>query len=198
MTGLTLYNHYAIIQKRVHHLVYSIKIRRESNMEELRKTTILFLIEKDMDGGVARVLLAMKKRGFGEGRWNGVGGKVADKIEEAVEEAAVREAKEEIGVDIETDDLQKVAELTFVFPHRPEWSDILHVFFVENWSGDPVETEEMRPQWYDVKDVPYAEMWDSDKMWLPPVLNGDKVKATFEFDESDGVTSADVNVVQDI
>ncbi|CAN0571511.1 unnamed protein product, partial [Ectocarpus sp. 12 AP-2014] len=38
----------------------------------------------------------MKKRGFGEGKWNGFGGKVESG--ESVEEAAKRELMEEAGV----------------------------------------------------------------------------------------------------
>lgn len=44
--------------------------------------TLLFVVESD------RVLLGMKKRGFGAGRWNGFGGKV-DR-DETIEEAAKR------------------------------------------------------------------------------------------------------------
>lgn len=36
-----------------------------------------------------KVLIGMKKRGFGEGRWNGFGGKVQEN--ETIEEAAKRE-----------------------------------------------------------------------------------------------------------
>ena len=42
-----------------------------------------------------RVLLGMKKRGFGKGRWNGFGGKV--KEGETIEEATKRETLEEAG-----------------------------------------------------------------------------------------------------
>ncbi|XP_023213973.1 7,8-dihydro-8-oxoguanine triphosphatase-like [Centruroides sculpturatus] len=36
----------------------------------------------------SRVLLGLKKRGFGEGKWNGFGGKVQEG--ETIEEAAIR------------------------------------------------------------------------------------------------------------
>ena len=42
------------------------------------------------------ILLAMKKRGFGEGKYNGVGGKIEGT--ETPEAAMLRETKEEIGV----------------------------------------------------------------------------------------------------
>ncbi len=45
--------------------------------------TLLFVMESD------RVLLGMKKRGFGAGRWNGFGGKV--EAQESIEEAAKRQ-----------------------------------------------------------------------------------------------------------
>ena len=42
------------------------------------------------------ILLAMKKRGFGEGKYNGVGGKIEGT--ETPEATMLRETKEEIGV----------------------------------------------------------------------------------------------------
>ena len=71
----------------------------------LRQTTLCFLT-KDK-----KVLLAMKKRGFGNGRWNGVGGKL--NAGETIRQAAIREAKEEIGVTVWQ--MEKVAVLDFYF-----------------------------------------------------------------------------------
>ena len=51
----------------------------------------LYIITRD-----ERVLLGMKKRGFGEGRWNGFGGKLHEG--ETCEEAALRELEEESGL----------------------------------------------------------------------------------------------------
>ena len=49
-----------------------------------RQLLTLGLIYQD-----GKVLLGYKKRGFGEGWWNGFGGKV--KVEESIEDAAKRE-----------------------------------------------------------------------------------------------------------
>ena len=59
----------------------------------MKQTTLCFLLN---DRG--EVLLAMKKRGFGTGKWNGVGGKVQEG--EDIAAAALREIKEEIGVTV--------------------------------------------------------------------------------------------------
>ena len=53
--------------------------------------TTLCLLKKDNE-----ILLAMKKRGFGEGKYNGVGGKIENG--ETPEEAMLRETQEEISV----------------------------------------------------------------------------------------------------
>jgi 8-oxo-dGTP pyrophosphatase MutT (NUDIX family) len=72
---------------------------------EKKIMTLSFLQE---DG---RVLLAMKKRGFGEGRWNGYGGKV--KEGETIEQAARREILEESGLQVTG--LEKRGEVDFTF-----------------------------------------------------------------------------------
>ena len=45
-----------------------------------------------------KILLGMKKRGFGKGRWNGFGGKLNDG--ESIEEATIREVRGETGIKI--------------------------------------------------------------------------------------------------
>ena len=41
----------------------------------MRDSTLLFLVKKEGDK-ISNICLPMKKRGFGAGRYNGVGGKV--------------------------------------------------------------------------------------------------------------------------
>lgn len=139
-----------------------------------KKATLVFLIKND------EVLLAMKKRGFGEGRWNGSGGKVHDG--ETIEEAAKREVKEEIGVSI--NNLNKVATLNFYFSEEPEWDQQVIVYLAKDWKGEPVESEEMKPKWFKIDKIPYDQMWSDDSYWIPQVLSGKKVKADFLFDNN--------------
>ncbi len=143
----------------------------------MKQVTLCFFVK---DG---KVLLAMKKRGFGVGKWNGYGGKV--KQGESIGQAAVREVMEESGIAIPESTLREAAELTFTFENNPSWDEEAHVFFVDAWSGEPQETEEMRPQWFQVSRLPYGEMWIADREWLPMILSGKKMRGFVCF-SSDG------------
>lgn len=124
----------------------------------------------------------MKKRGFGEGLWNGVGGK--PEPGETIREAAVRESQEEVGVT--PLELQEVGVFDFYFPSDPEkenWNMQVHAFVSKKWEGEPVETEEMAPKWFSLDNIPYESMWADDIIWLPEVLSGKYVNASFYFDE---------------
>jgi len=154
-----------------------------------KNCTLLFLI-KD-----SQVLLAMKKRGFGANRYNGVGGKIDPG--ESIEQALVRECQEEIGVTPLA--YRKVAEHDFVQPHsdRP-WRMYVHVYICDSWHDEPVESEEMTPEWFDIVDIPYAQMWQDDKLWLPQILSGDTVFGEFTFTEDDAMLTHNVQIVENL
>lgn len=145
----------------------------------MRQDTLIFLLRKEN----SEILLAMKKRGFGMGKLNGVGGKV--EAGETVTAAAVREAKEEIEVSIQESDLRRGGRIHFSFEGKPEWTIECHVFFAEIWQGEPRETEEMAPQWFPLARIPFERMWVDDQFWLPRALSGEIVDAAFHF-SSDG------------
>lgn len=100
--------------------------------EEATEATPYFIIQ---DG---KALLIEKKRGVGEGLFNGPGGKVEG--EESPKEAAIREAVEETKV--RPEEVEKVSELEFVFGDDPFM--FVHVFTADSFSGTPEETEETR------------------------------------------------------
>ncbi len=127
-----------------------------------------------------KILLGMKKRGFGEGKWNGFGGKV-DK-DETIEDAAIREMQEEANIFIE--DMEKTGILDFEFKGNPEILEV-HIFRVKKFSGEPMETEEMKPEWYEVDKIPVKDMWPDDEYWLPLFLENKKFRGKFLFDGSE-------------
>ncbi|HSX30813.1 MAG TPA: 8-oxo-dGTP diphosphatase [Candidatus Saccharimonadales bacterium] len=138
----------------------------------MKQVTILFLLRGD------EVLLAMKKRGFGAGKWNGVGGKTDEG--ETIEHAAIRECQEEIGVTPRQ--LQRVGDIQFYDKSDPSFGHHAHVFTTTEWDGEPVETEEMRPQWFKTDAIPYNEMWAADSLWMPRVLRAEPFEGTITFD----------------
>jgi 8-oxo-dGTP pyrophosphatase MutT (NUDIX family) len=140
----------------------------------MKLSTLCFLLK---DG---QILLAMKKRGFGEGKWNGVGGKVQP--DESVSHAAVRETEEEIGVMAAERDMEFMGELHFRSSTNEKLNWDVHVFFLRAWQGEPQESEEMRPQWYPIDQLPFDRMWPDDRHWLPRLLAGEKIVGDFEFD----------------
>ena len=138
--------------------------------------SLLFLLQDN------QILLAMKKRGFGEGRWNGVGGKV--EAGESIEQAMIRETQEEIGVTPTV--FEKVGDIRFdeYFKGEPTLMHV-HVFTATQWIGEPTESDEMAPQWFAFDEIPYENMWSDDPYWLPQVIAGKKISADFKLDEKD-------------
>lgn len=142
-------------------------------MKEIETTLCLFKEEK-------RILLALKKRGFGEGKYNGVGGKI--KENETPEEAMIREAKEEI--DCIPIEFEKMGEVEFLEFYNGEKSKLkFHLYVATKWEGTPKETEEMKPYWFNLDEIPYDKMFKDDTYWLPLILENKKINAKFEFDE---------------
>ena len=140
-----------------------------------------------------KVLLGMKKRGFGVGRWNGFGGKVAPG--ETIEDAAKREMFEEAGIKLKN--LDKVAIIQFEFKGNPEILET-HIFKSNDFDGIPTESEEMKPQWFFIDEIPFKEMWPDDIYWIPLFLKGKKFKGKFLFGEADVVLEKELIEVEKI
>uniref|UniRef100_A0A452FZN7 Oxidized purine nucleoside triphosphate hydrolase n=1 Tax=Capra hircus TaxID=9925 RepID=A0A452FZN7_CAPHI len=120
-----------------------------------------------------RVLLGMKKRGFG--------GKVK---KERPSKTGPRELQEESGLTV--DALHKVGQITFEFVGDPELMDV-HVFCTDSVQGTPVESDEMRPQWFRLDQIPFADMWPDDSYWFPLLLQRKKFRGYFRFQGQDTI-----------
>ncbi len=124
-------------------------------------TTLCIIEEGD------QVLLAMKKRGFGKGWWNGFGGKV--KKDETIDNAMVRELKEESSLIAK--DFRERAIIEFFFEGSVEEIE-MHIYEVTKYEGAPAESEEMKPKWFSKKKIPHDLMWPADRKWLPLFFEG--------------------------
>lgn len=139
-----------------------------------------------------QILLGMKKKNFGTGKWNGFGGKVEEG--ETVEEATIREMEEESGISVSPDALAKVAVFDFEWPENPEWNQRMHVFLAREGKGEPRESDEMSPAWHSLDALPYKDMWSDDELWLPRVLRGELMRGNFVL-QGDAVSSSALTLV---
>lgn len=168
-----------------------LKIEEKNKMKKLLTLCIIHQHPK--------ILLGMKKRGFGAGRWNGFGGKVEDG--ETIEMAAMRELKEEAG--LEALEIVKKGIIDFEFENDPKILEV-HIFHITKFRGTPEETEEMKPQWFYVSEIPFEQMWSDDVHWIPLLLAGKKFKGKFLFDRpsdaeySAKIISKDLSEVEEI
>jgi 8-oxo-dGTP diphosphatase/2-hydroxy-dATP diphosphatase len=139
------------------------------------------------------VLLGRKKRGLGEGKWNGFGGKVEQN--EKIEDAGRREVLEEAGICVAT--IEKMGIVYFEYPgNQKNWE--AHIFRTNEFLEDPTETEEMAPQWFAFDEIPFDDMWGDDKYWLPLLLKGVKFRGKFNFDAEGNLLGGGVEEVVEI
>lgn len=141
-----------------------------AQMPRATPVVLCFLMRETAQDG-HKVLLGMKKTGFGVGRIVTLGGHVEPG--ESPEAAAVREVFEESGVTITEADLEPAGTIEFIFPARPEWDMSTTVYRSWNWLGEPMPSSEIDPAWYPADAVPYPQMWEDSAHWLPRVLDGD-------------------------
>ncbi len=142
----------------------------------MKELTLVYLVTED------KICLALKKRGFGEGNYNGYGGKLEEG--ETILQGAIREVYEESLVEVLETDLKKVADIVF---HFSDHSIRVHTYFVYAWKGKPQETEEMKPFWFSFAAIPYEKMWADDIHWMPRVFAGERLVGEVTFAE-DGKT----------
>ncbi len=150
-------------------------------------TTVVFLRRNN------EILLAMKKRDHGKGRWNGPGGKVDS--HETVEQAMIRECQEEIGVT--PIKYERVAESVFYQLYKGEpCKNTGHIYFCTEWTGEPIESDEMIPQWFNIDEIPYSQMWPDTPYCIPQLLAGKKLRGTFRYNDDDSLQTYELTEVE--
>ncbi len=126
-----------------------------------------------------KVLLLRKSKGlFGEGRWNGPGGKLREK--ETPGDCAIREVREETGLSVSS--INQHGVLKFYFGHKKQVDWIVYVFLVDSFSGSIKSSSEGEIRWFSLQEIPYGQMWEDDKFWLPLLIAGKRFRGVFHFD----------------
>ncbi|CAH8514635.1 unnamed protein product [Schistosoma haematobium] len=143
------------------------------------------------------LLLGLKQSGFGQGRWNGFGGKV-ELSDANPKAAALRELNEESGLTLDESSVDEVGRLWFTFAETLECMEV-HVFICRTWTPTfnghtvkwPCYTEEMHPAWFplimnkdntiNTSSLPWEHMWPDDLLWVPDILQGNLILAWFHY-----------------
>lgn len=133
--------------------------------------TLLFVVQ---DG---QILLIRKKRGLGQGKINGPGGRLEG--DETPLQCALRETQEELCIQAHDPVLRARHRFQFVDGYALE----VYVYLASGHTGTPTETDEAAPLWFALDEIPYDEMWADDRIWLPMVLAGDNVDGVYLFDK---------------
>ncbi len=139
------------------------------------------------------ILLGLKKKKFGKGKWNGFGGGLNNG--ETLSDCVIRETKEEANIIIINPIL--MGRILFKFLAEKEQDHLVYFFKAEEYCGTPKETEEMRAQWFNENQIPYNQMWPDDKYWLPFLLKNDKFVGEFNFGAK-GIDSYRLNKVLEV
>lgn len=143
----------------------------------LPEVCVCYLVRRGPQGD--EVLIGRKLTGLGRGKAVAPGGKLEPG--ETPIEAAVREVAEEVGVSVAPESLDLVGELTYLFPHKPQWSQRSWAFVSRAWAGTPTTSREMAPAFHPIGALPLDEMWGDARHWLPQALKGQRIAATFTF-----------------
>ncbi|KAJ2720887.1 hypothetical protein GGI07_004332 [Coemansia sp. Benny D115] len=123
------------------------------------------------------VLLGRKKRGLGEGLWNGFGGK--PEKGETISQCAYRELKEECG--LVAKELVCAGVLYMEDTQGPAYH--IPVYTGSEFTGEVFESDEMEPKWFAVSsEIPYSEMYEEARIWWPTLFKGDRFIGYFYFD----------------
>lgn len=145
--------------------------------DPLPEVCVVYLV-RDAPAG-PEVLLGRKLTGLGEGKMVAPGGKL--ELGESPVDAAVREVREEVGLTVDAGALQMLGTLTYLFPTKPEWSQVSWAFLAHGDFGEAAASDELDALWTPVSSLPINEMWDDARYWLPDLLQGTPVVATFAF-----------------
>ena len=157
-------------------------------LKYIRSTLVNILRENE-------ILLGMKKRGLGVGKWNGFGGKLTP--DETLKECAVRELSEECSLKVDEDDLKQIGILMFDFVGENFFLEV-NVFKTSTFSGCPTESEEMAPKWFLTENVPFAKLWADDILWYPLMFQNKLFYGVFQFQGHDNMISHDLQVVSSL
>lgn len=98
------------------------------------------------------LLLQRQNTGFNNGKWGTPAGRI--EINESPTEAAIREAQEEVGINVKKEDLEK----PLVIYHHDDKGERLHIYYYcTKWENEPHNAEPYKCsdlQWFNINELP--------------------------------------------
>lgn len=127
--------------------------------------------------------LGLKKLKIGFGQLNAPGGKLDPEDGGDLKLAAVRETGQECGAIVYPEDLELVALLHINREGKGHEID-LYVYRTEIFEGEFIETKELgKLEPYAFGEIDYNLMMPADRLWLPDVLFGVSLEATWLYNK---------------
>jgi ADP-ribose pyrophosphatase YjhB (NUDIX family) len=111
--------------------------------KEKKEYTLLFIIKDE------KILLGLKKIGFGKGFYNGFGGET--KKNESMEETTKKEIFLQSGIEVEK--MEKRAVIFFDLEGLG-FIIVTHIFVSNECSGEIVDSDDMEINWFDLSSIP--------------------------------------------
>lgn len=129
------------------------------------------------------------------GRLMSYGGDV-EQSDTSIKASLIRELGEESGFSVNEKDLEITAEILIRDENGPRL--ILYYLFTRTWTGSPTHFKDiLDPRWFSTQPLP-ENILDADKLVLPILLGGKKIKGSLTYDENMRVVATDFKFVQSI
>lgn len=157
-------------------------LRPPKKTKEYTLIVVTETLELEEQARKQRILLGLKNRGFGTGKYNSFGGKfLHDEIagvQETVEDCACRELEEETNLRIPLEIMKdsKVGIQRFSFADNDK-EMLVHLFFLDLSAIHLTQyevraCEEITPKWFETfESVPLDNMFADDSLWLTALLS---------------------------
>ena len=86
---------------------------------------------------------------------------------------------------VEKEKCKELGWIDFHFKGKDDLNQKVYIFRVDEFSGEPKETQEMgKPEEFDVDKIPYDKMMVGDDKFIPFVVQGKKFKGEIYFSEN--------------